>query len=58
MYRDLESRESSRSRQAQMKKLRNESYSLWMDMLYRLSLANYVCEPLAMCVCEPLAMYS
>ena len=24
------------------KKLQNESYSLWMDMLYRLSLANHV----------------
>lgn len=26
------------------KKLQNESYSLWMDMLYRLSLANHVSE--------------
>lgn len=24
------------------KKLQNESFSLWMDMLYRLSLANHV----------------
>ena len=24
------------------KKLQNESYSLWMDMLYKLSLANHV----------------
>ena len=40
--RDLESRAPSRSKEAQMKKLRNECYSLWMDMLYRLSLANYM----------------
>ena len=26
------------------KKLQNESYSLWMDMLYRLSLANHVSD--------------
>ena len=24
------------------KKLQNESFSLWMDMLYKLSLANHV----------------
>ena len=40
--RGLESQEPSRRREAQMKKLQNECYSLWMDMLYRLSLANYV----------------
>ena len=26
------------------KKLQNESYSLWMDMLYRLSLAHHVSQ--------------
>ena len=38
----LESQEPSRRKEAQMKKIQNEAYSLWMDMLYRLSLANYV----------------
>ena len=38
----LESQQPSRRKEVQMKKLRNEAYSLWMDMLYRLSLANHV----------------
>ena len=40
--RGLEAQEQSRRKEAQMKKLENECYSLWMDMLYRLSLASYV----------------
>ena len=34
--------ELSYRERAKRKKLQNESFSLWMDMLYRLSLANHV----------------
>lgn len=37
-----ETKEMSYKERVKRKKLQNESYSLWMDMLYRLSLANHV----------------
>ncbi len=41
--RDKDFKEMTKRERLQWKKMRNESYSLWMTMLYGLSLANHVC---------------